>query len=96
MTYNLSFMDNATLTSIFVGVSSNSDNLLMLFFLLSIWIVLILTFYDKTDSAGLFIGTGFIMVVLSGLMLAAGLITGWIVIIPVLVVIAGILFKYMN
>lgn len=96
MTYNLSFMDNATITTIFVGVSENSNNLFMLLFLLSIWIVLILVFYTKVETADLFIGTGFIMTVLCGLILATGLIQGWVVILPVLVVVAGLLFKYMS
>lgn len=96
MSYNISFLDNGSLTTIFTGVSDASNGSFMLVFLVSIWIVLLLVFYDKVDTAGLFIGSGFLMTMLSGLMLAAGLIAGWVVIIPVIVVVAGILYKYMS
>lgn len=96
MTYNVSFVDNATLSGVFEGVNQASNGWFVGLLLIILWAVFLITFYDRVETDNLLIGTSFIMAVISGLALAASLIPGWVIIFPIILLIGGILLKYMS
>lgn len=96
MAYNLTFIDNATLSGVVEGLNTSSNGWLAGLILITLWVVLLITFYDRVETDSLLIGTSFIMAIITGLMLAAGLIAGWVIIFPIIGIIGGILFKYMG
>jgi hypothetical protein len=96
MTYNLSFMDNTTgLFQIVEGVNTASDGWLAGLFLIVTWVLIFMVFQQKTDTTGLLLGSSFIMAIVTGLFFFMGLIPSWVLIIPVLGIIVGIMAKYM-
>lgn len=95
MTYNLSFIDNATgLYGVVEGVNNASGGWLVGLLLLVCWALIIMVFMNKTDLEGLILGSSFIMGIVTGLFFFIGLIPSWILILPVLGIIAGIMLKY--
>lgn len=97
MTYNMSFVENVTgLYALVEGVNTASGGWLIGLFLITAWVLMILVFQNKSDTEGLLIGSSFVMAILSGLLFFAGLIPGWVLVLPVLGLIGGIAFKYMS
>ena len=96
MSYNLTFMDNATLGGMITGVNNASGGWLIGLLLIVTWIVIIITFYGKSEIEDLLLGSGFIIGLASGLLFTAGLIPPFTIIFPIISIIAGLLMKYMS
>lgn len=97
MTYNMTFLENVTgLYQVIEGVNTASGGWLIGLFLIVTWVLVIMVFINKSDTEGLIIGSSFIMAIVSGLLFFAGLIPGWVLVLPVLGIIAGIALKYMG
>lgn len=97
MTYNMSFVENATgLFTLVEGVNEATGGWLIGLLLLISWVLMIMVFQNKADTEGLLIGSSFVMAIVSGLVFFAGLIPGWVLVLPVLGIIVGLGFKYMS
>jgi hypothetical protein len=90
-------MDNATgFFTIVEGVNTASNGWLVGLLLLTSWVLMIMVFQNKTDTEGLLIGSSFIMSIVTGLFFFIGLIPSFVLIIPILAMIGGIMLKYMG
>lgn len=97
MTYNMSFVENATgLFGVIEGVNTASNGWLVGLLLITSWVLIFMVFQNKTDTSGLIIGSSFIMSMVTGLFFFAGLVPSWVLIIPILMLIVGIMIKYMG
>ena len=96
MTYNLTFLDNATLGSVITNINLASDGWMIGLILIVTWIIIIISFYNKSEIDDLLIGSGFIMALASGLLFTAALIPPVAILFPMLSLIIGLLMKYMG
>lgn len=96
MSYNISFLDNGTFGGIITGVNTASGGWVIGLLLIVTWIIIIISFYGRTEIEDLLLGSGFIVGLAAGLLLTAGLIPGFTIIFPILSMIIGTLIKYMS
>lgn len=96
MTYNLTFIDNATLGGVITGINNASNGWMIGVLLIVTWTIVFLSFYGRVEIEDLLIGSGFIISIISGLLFTAQLISPLIIILPVVTLISGILMKYMG
>ena len=97
MTYNLSFMENTTgLYEIVEGVNTATNGWLIGLVMILVWLLIIFIFQRDTDMSSLVLGSSFIMSIITGMFFFLGFVESWVLIIPILGIIVGIVFKFME
>lgn len=93
MTYNLTFMDNATsLTQIVQGVNTESDGLLFGIILLVLFVIMLMVFREYPFKTVL-LGAGSLISLLAGIMFGMGVISVTILVIPLIILAFAVVLK---
>lgn len=89
MTYNLSFMNNATgVATIAQGVNTNSDGLFSIMLLISLYVLFFMVF-NQYDIKKVAAGSSFLVALIAGGLYALEMINGYVLSVPVAILVVS-------
>lgn len=93
MTYNTTFLSNSTgIWSLTTGLNDSGGGTLFATMLIFIWLLFLL-FFRKNGFPNAFVGSTFVVSIISGLGFGAGLLSGYLLVFPVSFLVLGLVFK---